>query len=259
MSRRTLPSALLIAATGLLLFVAGRMMLPSAEGTGMDSPDGSGGTEPSTDRRPPLPPGPREVEDVTAQFAEIARARYAPSCRRAGIAWPPKRLMLLGFKREKRLEVWGANGSGRYARLGSHPVLAASGGDGPKRRQGDKQVPEGFYDLTELNPNSAYHLSIRVDYPNREDIEHSALSLPAMGGDIYIHGDNVSIGCLAIGDRAIEELFTLAALVPHGERRIIIAPFDFRRHPAAPLPEEKPWVLNLYGRIKTALREFPAK
>lgn len=246
MSNRTLRLALLAAATGLLLFVAGRVMLPQAEGAAI----------PPRKERPPLPPEPREVADVTELFEEIARERYAPSCRRAGIAWPPQRLVLLAFKREKMLEVWGANQSGRYARLGSHRVLAASGGDGPKRRQGDKQVPEGFYDLTELNPNSAYHLSIRVDYPNTEDIGNSAISLPAMGGDIYIHGDDVSIGCLAIGDRGIEELFTLAALVPPGKRRIIIAPFDFRRHPAAPLPDEKEWVLKMYRRMKTALREF---
>ena len=284
MSRYTFSSALLLSATGLLLFVAGTIFFPSERAGGRHAhprPPSEKETKPRTapehiasgrspspsttagkrspGKRPPLPPEPRSVEEVTELFAGIARSRYAGACRRGGIAWPPKRLVLLAFKREKTLEVWGGNESGRYARLATHPVLAASGGDGPKRRQGDEQVPEGFYDLTELNPNSAFHLSIRVDYPNQEDIRNSSRAIPAMGGDIYIHGNQLSIGCLAIGDRGIEELFTLAALIPPGARRIIIAPFDFRKRPKAPLPDEAPWVLNLYGRMKKALREFPVR
>lgn len=281
MNKRILPSILLFSASGLLIYVAGSIFLsPSRSGAQNPPANTEPGTTaapvspakqttapkkapnrniPSATDRPSLPPAPRTVEDVVERFESIARKRYAAACRRAKIAWPPKRLMLLAFKREKRLEVWAAGETGRYSRLTVHEVLAASGGDGPKRQQGDEQVPEGFYDLTELNPNSAFHLSIRVDYPNREDIGHSRISLQDMGGDIYIHGNQLSIGCLAMGDRTIEELFPLAALVPPGSRRIIIAPFDFRRHPNTAFPHEDTWVTKMYGRIKTALREFPVE
>lgn len=91
-------------------------------------------------------------------------------------------------------------------------MLAASGGPGPKLREGDLQVPEGVYRLTAFNPNSSYHLSLRVDYPNAEDraAEDRAVARSdrrtSLGGDIFIHGKAVSIGCLAIGDPGIEEL-----------------------------------------------------
>jgi murein L,D-transpeptidase YafK len=128
---------------------------------------------------------------------------------------------------------------------------------GPKRREGDLQVPEGFYRLPELNPRSSYHLSIRVDYPNGDDIAHAAVARGDMGGDIYIHGSDVSIGCMALGDRAIEELFLMAAMVPEPSRRIIISPYDFRRSPRAPLPRSEGWVTELYRRIIAELRAFP--
>jgi murein L,D-transpeptidase YafK len=195
---------------------------------------------------------------VIDSFARVTRGRYQTACRQQKIAWPPKRLTLLAFKRERSLEVWGAGESGAYARLATYRIVAASGKPGPKRRQGDKQVPEGIYSLPLLNPNSSYHLSIKVGYPNEEDIANATIPLERMGGDIYIHGKDVSIGCLAIGDRGIEELFTLAALVPAEQRRIIIAPFDFRKNPKGAFPREAAWVHAVYRRIKGELRGFPA-
>ena len=208
-------------------------------------------------RRPKLPPAPRTVAAVIDSFARVARGRYEAACRKQKIAWPPKRLTLLAFKRERTLEVWGAGESGGYARLATYRIVAASGKTGPKRREGDKQVPEGIYSLPLLNPNSSYHLSIKVGYPNGTDIANATIPTERMGGDIYIHGRDVSIGCLAIGDRGIEELFTLAALVPAERRRIIIAPFDFRRTPGAPFPKEAAWVHEVYRKIKGDLRGFP--
>jgi|GEM_PF-2039592 len=202
--------------------------------------------------------GERSVQDVLDALEPAATRKLRGASRAHGIGWPPKRLTLLAFKQERSLEVWGANAEGAFAQLGRYRILAASGVRGPKRRQGDKQVPEGFYRLSELNPNSAYHLSIRVNYPNSEDILNAAIPVEMMGGDIYIHGNDVSIGCLALGDAAIEELFCLAAQVPVSERRIIIAPLDFRRRPDAPLPPGAPWVLDLYRRMIRELRAFPA-
>ena len=180
-------------------------------------------------------------------------------CGARKIVWPPARLTLLAFKRERRMEVWGANATGAFALLKSYKILAASGGIGPKRREGDLQVPEGLYRLPELNPRSSYHLSIRVDYPNSDDIAHAAVPRDEMGGDIYIHGSDVSIGCMALGNQAIEEVFLMAAMVPESSRRIIIAPYDFRRTQPPALPRSQGWVTELYKRITAELRAFPRK
>ncbi|MGC4047729.1 MAG: L,D-transpeptidase family protein [Armatimonas sp.] len=192
---------------------------------------------------------PRSVAQAVSQYGPKMRAKFAPACKKAGIAFPPKTLTLLAFKEEKQLEIW----SGRE-KLAEYSVLAASGDIGPKRREGDRQVPEGFYRLTVLNPNSAFHLSIRVDYPNAEDIAHKTVERAQMGGDIYIHGNAKSIGCLAMGDAAIEEIFPLIATVGLRNCRIIIAPRDLRTQP---IPDsDNAWVKSLYIRLKKALRVF---
>lgn len=203
--------------------------------------------------------GSRTVAAVLERFGPAARAAYAPICTENGVAWPPRRVYLLAFKGERQMEVWAANARGPYIRLDACPILAASGGPGPKRREGDRQVPEGFYRLTTLNPNSAYHLSVRVDYPNGEDVAHARVPRREMGGDIYVHGNSVSIGCLAIGDAAIEKVFCLVALAHPDERRILIAPRDFRR-PAGNVPDlGEAWVRTLYARLRQTLRRFPQR
>src|SRR5207244_1303824 len=139
-------------------------------------------------------------------------------------AYPPAELMLIAYKREKRLEVWAPKRRG-WVKVKSYPILAASGGRGPKLREGDQQVPEGVYRLTDLNPNSKFHLSIRVDYPSDRDRGWAERDQRTeLGGDIFIHGDEVSKGCLAMGDARIEELFLLVAEAGLEDSRIIIAP-----------------------------------
>lgn len=196
----------------------------------------------------------RTVADALATFGEKSRRAYAPLCRAARIAYPPRRLQLLAFKEERRLEVWGADAKGKFRFLKGYDVLAASGGPGVKRREGDFQVPEGFYRLTTLNPNSRFHLSIRVDYPNREDVTNAAVPRGQMGGDIYIHGGAKSIGCLALGDPAIEELFCLVARSDPDQRRVLIAPVDLRDKSVP--PADAPWVRDLYGRLAAELAAY---
>jgi hypothetical protein len=160
---------------------------------------------------------------------------FAPLC----AVWPPRTLSLVAFKQERRLEVWA---DGRLLKI--YPILAASGGPGPKRREGDRQVPEGIYRLTTLNPQSRFHLSVRVDYPDGEDLANGCT-----GKDIYVHGGAASIGCIAIGDSGIEEVYRLAQLVD--DRRIFILPWDFRRRPPPETPER--WVADRYARLESAL------
>lgn len=193
--------------------------------------------------------GPRTHADVVASLSASRRAGLEEGVIRAGSAYPPARLRLLGLKEEKTLEVWIPAGE-RWVRLKSYPVLAASGGPGPKLREGDGQVPEGIYRLTAFNPNSSYHLSIRVDYPSAEDRVGAAREgRTALGGDIFIHGKAVSIGCLAIGDPAIEELYLLLADTGLRNADIVLTP---SRRPVTPAGAPA-WVGERYERIRQAL------
>lgn len=193
------------------------------------------------------------VDGAIAAYGKKSENTFRPLCKRVGVSYPPRRITLVAFKEEKVVEVWGANPRGAFRRLSVYPILAASGAAGPKRHEGDRQVPEGFYRISALNPASQFHLSLRVDYPNTEDIAHRTVRQTAMGGDIFIHGGAASIGCLALGDPAIEDLFCLITRASPSERRVIIAPQDIRT--AGRIPESAdPWVRNLYKRIQTTLR-----
>jgi len=106
-------------------------------------------------------------------------------------------------------------------------MTAYSGHPGPKVERGDGQIPEGIYRITALNPNSSYHLSLKISYPNKEDLERCRIGNVADPGDnIYIHGKNTSDGCIAIGDRAIERLFYMVNKVGKDNVEVIIAPSE---------------------------------
>jgi len=186
----------------------------------------------------------------------VTRTELEPGCKQRRIGWPPARIYLIAFKAERSMEVWAANQKSAYSRIAVYPILAASGGPGPKRKEGDQQVPEGFYRLSGLNPQSQFHLSIRVDYPNSEDRANAAVPLDQLGTDIYIHGNHVSLGCLAMGDRAIERIFCLVAQANRGDRRVLIAPRDFRRTRFDPGTVPDPWLRDLYARIQRRLVAF---
>lgn len=177
------------------------------------------------------------VADRVEQFSPRADPLWQARCRDAGLGYPPARVRLLGLKAEKRVEVYAADATGPWKPLAAFPVLAASGGPGPKLREGDGQVPEGLYRIVLLNPNSRFHVSLRVDYPSDDDRIHArADGREQLGGDIMIHGGQASIGCLALGDPAIEEVFTLAARVGIDHVDVLILPHDLRRDPVFPLP-----------------------
>lgn len=149
----------------------------------------------------------------------------------AGLTYPPENVRLVVLKEERLLETWsGKNGAWKLFR--TYPILAASGGLGPKLREGDHQVPEGHYKIEYLNPNSNYHLSMKIDYPNAFDRDMAKREgRTGLGGDIFIHGSSVSIGCVAIGNAAIEELYALVADVGKGKIDVVIVPYDFRKRP----------------------------
>jgi hypothetical protein len=186
------------------------------------------------------------------QRIQLRRPALVAACAKAGLPYPPRELTLVAYKEERLLEVWG-RGDGALARIVNHSILAASGKAGPKLRQGDLQVPEGIYRLTALNPASSYHLSIRVDYPNAFDRARAAEERRTdLGGDIFVHGRAVSIGCIAIGDPAIEEVFLLVADVGLSRSRILIAP----NRAVGPAPASPAWIGRLYADLSRELQDL---
>ena len=138
-------------------------------------------------------------------------------------------------------------------------MLGASGTAGPKLREGDCQVPEGVYTIDELNPNSRFHLSLRVGYPNVFDRARAKEDgRSGLGGDIMIHGGSSSEGCLAIGDKAVEELFVLVADCGLVNARLVLSPVDFRKR-ELPLScwNLAAWTEELYDSIRIELADLP--
>ncbi|MBA2611662.1 MAG: L,D-transpeptidase family protein [Bacteroidetes bacterium] len=113
------------------------------------------------------------------------------------------------FKLEKEFEVWVKNKADlKYTLLKTISICASSGDLGPKRKQGDYQVPEGFYEIATFNPNSSYHLAMKINYPNHSDQLKKTGADP--GGDIMIHGYCVTIGCIPLENDPVEEVYVLA-------------------------------------------------
>ena len=194
-----------------------------------------------------------------ARFSARSRAQLLPYFRRARVPYPPKHLAILVFKRSRYIAVY-ARGNGPWKFIRRYPVLAASGGLGPKLHSGDYQVPEGIYHIVGLNPRSHYDLSLHLNYPNAYDRQQAQVEGRSnLGSDIFIHGEHSSIGCVAIGDKAIEQLFPLVHYVGTANTQVIIAPVDFRRYRRWHSRLKIAWVPQLYARIRQELIKFPLK
>jgi murein L,D-transpeptidase YafK len=129
---------------------------------------------------------------------------------KAELKWPPKEIYIRSFKYDSQLEVWGRNDRHESFKLvKTYKICALSGTMGPKRMDGDFQVPEGFYYINEFRPNSSYHMALGINYPNVSDKLLSDSIKP--GSDILIHGSCVTQGCIPIQDNQIEELYLMAA------------------------------------------------
>ncbi len=206
--------------------------------------------------RAPLEPA---IAERVAEYGPAARGRLAPYFAAAGVAYPPERFVLVAFKLERALHVL-ASGSGRgLAFVRSYPILGASGTLGPKLREGDRQVPEGVYAIVYLNPNSLAHLSLALSYPNDYDRARAAEDgRDALGGDIMIHGGSTSVGCIAVGDEAAEDLFVLAADAGWDDAVVVVSPVDFRKLALRGPREQPAWVDDLYVRLRGELDGLPS-
>jgi L,D-peptidoglycan transpeptidase YkuD (ErfK/YbiS/YcfS/YnhG family) len=197
--------------------------------------------------------GKQTVASVQARLTPEVLARLRPDLARAGLARLPEELILLAFKEERRLEVHVKQPGGTQL-LKTYPFTAFSGTLGPKLREGDRQIPEGIYRIESLNPNSAYYLSMKVSYPNAFDLKHAAREgRTEPGSDIFIHGKAVTIGCIPVGDEAIEELFVLVAHAMRTPVQVIICPRDFRVNSQFPDIQGVSWAPELYAQLEAEL------
>lgn len=194
--------------------------------------------------------GMKTVGEVLETYGPAARERLAAPFHDAGVDYPPSSVVLIGLKRERRLELWAGE---PLRHVTDYPILGASGTPGPKLREGDGQVPEGLYRIECLNPNSLFHLSLRLDYPNAFDrVKAKIDGRRDPGSDIMIHGGTASVGCLAMGDEAAEDLFVLAADTGIEKISVILSPLDMRVHG---VPAEcDGWIPELYRLIYEEMR-----
>lgn len=144
-----------------------------------------------------------------------------------GLTWPVQEIYIRSFKSEQELEIW-VKEDETFKLFKIYNVCKSSGQLGPKLKQGDGQVPEGLYYIDRFNPKSSFWLSLGINYPNKADLIRTTAADP--GGDIFIHGDCVTIGCLPMTNDIMKEIYVLAVLSKSNSNNIIpvhIFPYRF--------------------------------
>jgi murein L,D-transpeptidase YafK len=157
-------------------------------------------------------------------------ASLKQSLKLMNLSYPPNEIYIRIFKTEMILELWTRSQNfDSFQIFKEYKICASSGKLGPKRKQGDGQIPEGFYYVDGFNPSSNFHLSLKINYPNESD---RILGVKRqLGGNICIHGNCVTIGCVPITDDCIKEVYLMAVeAYSSGQRKIPvhIFPAKFR-------------------------------
>lgn len=177
------------------------------------------------------------VNDFLSEQKKFERVRTAykekgnfiqDQLRKAKINRDELQILINVYKEEQELEIYAKNISDKsYKKLLTYEICESSGSLGPKRRKGDYQVPEGFYFIDRFNPSSSFYLSLGVNYPNKADrIKSKAKDL---GGDIFIHGECVTIGCMPMTNDKIKEIYLYAIQArQNGQNQIPVYIYPFK-------------------------------
>ncbi len=194
----------------------------------------------------------KELTTAVQQIEQDAGNRIRKKVENANLHFPPRKLILSADKTKRTLTVYGYIQNDKPAEITSYAFTGFSGKLGPKLKEGDLQIPEGIYDITALNPNSSFHLSIRIEYPNAFDKKMGiGDNRDNLGGDIYIHGGSSTIGCIPIGNDNIEELFYLVEATGVRNTDIVITPCNLKNVDISKLKYKLPWQGQLYEIIRT--------
>ena len=176
-------------------------------------------------------------ETFLSQQKQYARVKQAmtdkeqtitENLRQNGFTTNDFHILITACKAEKKLEIYAKKKTEtEYKLIATYDVCASSGVLGPKRKQGDGQVPEGFYTIDRFNPTSNFYLSLGINYPNQADRKKS--NAANLGGDIFIHGSCVTIGCLPMTDDKIKEIYLYAVYAKNNDQtNIPVYIFPFR-------------------------------
>ena len=204
------------------------------------------------------PPIFNSVDRVLDYYGPAVRAKLKPIFASQNIAYPPPAMTWITLKEEKLLLLFAKTKTGTYKEVLRYPIIGTSGVAGPKLKEGDKQVPEGFYKIAGFRPNLVAHIGMEVNYPNPSDRHHAlAEKRKNLGCDILIHGSKWSTGCLAMGNEPIEEMFVLAHDVGANNISLIFSPcnllhvtptVDYRKQPA--------WLHDLYRDLRAEMSHY---
>lgn len=201
------------------------------------------------------------VDKAIKRYGLRVEPRLKSYFSKAKVSYPPSEIALLAFKSERKVELWAKNTNQKWKHIHDYPLTGFSGRLGPKLRENDKQIPEGVYRLVNFNPFSSMHLSMMINYPNNFDKQKGYQDgRRNLGNNIFIHGKNLSVGCLAVGDLAIDQLFILARRVGLDNIQVIIAPNDLRKgKPSTSTFAQPRWLPELYKQIADSLKPFNKK
>ena len=180
------------------------------------------------------------------------RARIAERFRAAGSALGAPVFIRI-FKEEAELELWAPSPAGPYVRVHTFPICYYSGPLGPKQREGDGMSPEGFYAVgaKQLLPTSRYHRAFNIAFPNAYDRAQGRT-----GSYLMVHGDCVSIGCYAMTDRGISEIYTAVEdALGDGQGSVPVHIFPFRMDEARMARASGPW-LGFWRNLKEGYDAF---
>ncbi len=180
---------------------------------------------------PQIVTGQNIFKDVQNRYPRVRQARE--NCeydidslfQTRGINYPPEEILIVAYKKERLIHLWARSDTNKTLLfIKQYPFTAFSGTLGPKRKQGDLQIPESFYYINHFNPYSNFHLSMKISYPNQSD---SILGKKgSLGNEIRIHGSFVTIGCIPIGDESIEELYIICVdMKSKGQHKIPVYVF----------------------------------
>ena len=184
-----------------------------------------------------------------------------------GIAYPAAEIFLRAFKREHALEMWVRPvDQDSFVLLKTYEICALSEKPGPKRVMGDLQTPEGFYYINNFNPQSGFHLSLGLNYPNEADVILNGKDGRADGGDIFIHGGCKTAGCVALTDEAIKEVYVIAMEArDNGQTRIPVHIFPARltdeglAQLVRVFEKEDPSLIAFWANLKTGYDYFESR
>ena len=199
------------------------------------------------------------VTQAIKKFGTEAKSRLQSNFVAANVPYPPAHFNLVCFKDEGILLLFAKDKTGKLKRIKSYNIVSNSGVAGPKLKEGDLQIPEGFYKITGLDAMT--HLAMWVNYPNAFD-RSQAISdrRTKLGGYIQIHGGVFSTGCIVISNEDMAELLVAAYDVGYKNVNLIIAPCNLSNHaPSIDFSKQPGWVPLLYKNLKLELEKYPLK